>query len=124
MLEIGLRTELAHVDSPRDPVGFVLRPRGRGSLGIDGRTKEEAMAEEITLEREVDRILGLQATVPVTDELVWEREPFEDQRAFASVAPEEPIGREDPEETEAGSAGPDTDTGGPQDDEDDEDDDE
>ena len=75
------------------------------------------MAEEITLEQKVDRILGLQATVPFPDELAWEREPFEDQRAFASVEPEEPIRPEDPEETEAGSAGADTDRGGPEDDE-------
>jgi hypothetical protein len=60
------------------------------------------MAEEITLEQDVDRILALQATVTVPDELVWEPEPFEDQRAFASVELGEPAEPEDPEVTEAG----------------------
>lgn len=79
------------------------------------------MAEEITLEQEVDRMLALQATVTVPDELVWEPEPFEDQRAFASVEPEEPAEPEDPEETEAGPEGSDADAGGLEDEEDDED---
>jgi hypothetical protein len=72
------------------------------------------MAEEITLEQEVDRILAMQATVTVPDELVWEPEPFEDQRAFASVRPAEP---QDPEEAEAFPEGSDTDAGGPEDEE-------
>jgi hypothetical protein len=61
------------------------------------------MAEEITMEQEVDRILAVQATVP--EELVWEPEPFEDQRAFASPGPEGPAEADDPEETEAGPEG-------------------
>jgi hypothetical protein len=60
------------------------------------------MAEEITLEQEVDRILAMQVTATVPDELVWEPEPFEDQRAYASVRPGDPAEPEDPEETEAG----------------------
>lgn len=79
------------------------------------------MAEEITLEQEVDRILSMQATATLPDELVWEPEPFEDQRAFASVEPEEPAELQGPEETEAGPEGTDTDAGGLEDDEDDED---
>jgi hypothetical protein len=70
------------------------------------------MAEEITLEHEVDRILAMQATVTVPDEVVWEPEPFEDQRAFASVEPEEPAEPKNPDEAEAGPEGADTDAGG------------
>jgi hypothetical protein len=77
------------------------------------------MAEEITLEQEVDRILALQATVTVPDELVWEPEPFEDQRAFASVELGEPAEPQDPEVTEAGPEGTETDAGGLEDDEND-----
>lgn len=75
------------------------------------------MAEEITLEQEVDRILAMQVTATVP-ELVWEPEPFEDQRAFASVEPEEAAELQGPEETEAGPEGTDTDAGGLEDDED------
>ena len=60
------------------------------------------MAEEITLEQEVDRILAMQVTATVPDELVWEPEPFEDQRGYASVRPGDPAEPEDPEESEAG----------------------
>jgi hypothetical protein len=66
------------------------------------------MAEEITLEQEVDRILAMQVTATVPDELVWEPEPFEDQRAYASVRPGDQAEPEDPEETEAGPEESDT----------------
>jgi hypothetical protein len=66
------------------------------------------MAEEITLEQEVDRGLVMQARATVPDELVWEPEPFEDQRVFASVELEDPAEPEDPEEADAGPEGPDT----------------
>ncbi|HEU4864664.1 MAG TPA: hypothetical protein VFT76_00325 [Actinomycetota bacterium] len=83
--------------------------------------KEEAMAEEITLEQEVDRILSMQATATVPDELVWEPEPFEDQRAYASVRPGDPAEPEDPDETEAGPEESDTNAGTSEIDEDEED---
>jgi hypothetical protein len=76
------------------------------------------MAEEITLEQEVDRILAVQATATLPDELVWEPEPFEDQRAFASLGPEGPAEADDPEETEAGPEGSETDAGDVEDEED------
>jgi hypothetical protein len=64
--------------------------------------EEEATAEKITPEQEVDRILAMQVTPTVPEELVWEPEPFEDLRPFASVEPEEPGEPEDPEvQTEA-----------------------
>jgi hypothetical protein len=59
-------------------------------------------AEEITLEQEVDLVLGQQARGIVADELVWEPEPFEDQRAFASTDQEDPD-QMDEESDETGS---------------------
>jgi hypothetical protein len=79
------------------------------------------MAEEITLGQEVDRILAMQATAIVPDELVREPEPFEDQRSFASVELEETAEPEDPEETEAGQEGTEADAEGLEAEEDDED---
>lgn len=57
------------------------------------------MAEEITLDQEVDRILGIQAPA-APEELIWEPEPFEDQRALASAEPAAPAEPKDPEESD------------------------
>ena len=70
------------------------------------------MAKEITLEQELDRILALQPTVTVPDELVWEPEPFEDQRAYASVEPDEDDPEGPEEETGSGLEGSDADSEG------------
>jgi hypothetical protein len=56
------------------------------------------MAEEITLEQEVDRILRIGVPTTVPEEHVWDPEPFED-REFGSVLPEYPEGTEEDEET-------------------------
>ena len=62
-------------------------------------TREETVAEEITLEQDVDRVLPQQpAQDAVPEEFLWEREPFDDQRSFASIDPEDPEATvEDPE---------------------------
>jgi hypothetical protein len=49
------------------------------------------VAEEITLKQDVDRVLpDQQAKAAVPEESLLEREPFDDQRAFASIDPENP----------------------------------
>jgi hypothetical protein len=59
--------------------------------------KEAGMAE-ITLEDDLDLILGSNPALEATpDELLAERGPFEDQRAMASTEPEEAEGGPDAE---------------------------
>jgi hypothetical protein len=61
------------------------------------------VAEEITLEQDIDRVVPRQqAQDAVPGELLWGPEPFEDQRAFASIEPEDPEGTDEDQE----AAGP------------------